>query len=603
MHHFSHTELANTAWSLYQTALNEAAAVSASYPRARHTFSAQNLKAYLAYKNNVHAEFTAALRHKGLCISSNQHMIQSLHTLCSNLGILLPRYPAYREAPLQLAKKRKEIVLGKKHRTESPHIMVTLDTQMTASVIERFLLNGMSIARINCAYGEAAAWEKLIRAIRGAEDRLRRKGLYEGERCQIYMDLAGPKIRIGPLKKVAYPLKIGIKKNQYGQPLRAKKGFISWNPTAGSHLMNEEHDFIIYASSHQEWHSFQQGEPLYFIDSRHKKRQFLITDVSSAGLAVTLEETAYINEQTTFKSADGQVELLVRHLETSPVQIEVKKGDFVRLYLRDDIEGHPATESTTAGIPVTLPEAFATIQQGDRVLIDDGKIQAAVRKRNNEFIDIEILFPDTQASLKENKGINLPDCQMNENVAALTQKDKQDLVFICEHADMVGISFVHSPGDLRQLQQLMHSFSEKDLAVIAKIETREAVRNFSNILLEGLTFSKFGVMVARGDLAIEIGFEQLPVVQKEILTLCRAAHVPVILATQVLESLAKKGTPSRSELADLSFGSEFDGIMLNKGPFMEETIEFLTDSLSLLSQVKDGKQMITRSPPFKIPTD
>lgn len=192
---------------------------------------------------------------------------------------------------------------------------------------------------------------------------------------------------------------------------------------------------------------------------------------------------------------------------------------------------------------------------------------------------------------------------MNENVAALTQKDKQDLAFICEHADMVGISFVHSPGDLRQLQQLMHSFSEKDLAVIAKIETREAVRNFSNILLEGLTFSKFGIMVARGDLAIEIGFEQLPVVQKEILTLCRAAHVPVILATQVLESLAKKGTPSRSELADLSFGSEFDGIMLNKGPFMEETIEFLTDSLSLLSQVKDGKQMITRSSPFKMPTD
>lgn len=107
-------------------------------------------------------------------------------------------------------------------------------------------------------------------------------------------------------------------------------------------------------------------------------------------------------------------------------------------------------------------------------------------------------------------------------------------------------------------------------------------------------------MIARGDLAIEIGFQQLPVVQEEILSLCRASHVPVILATQVLESLAKKGIPSRSELADLSFGSEFDCLMLNKGPFMKETLSFLTDALFVISQVKEQNEMITRPSPFTL---
>jgi pyruvate kinase len=101
-------------------------------------------------------------------------------------------------------------------------------------------------------------------------------------------------------------------------------------------------------------------------------------------------------------------------------------------------------------------------------------------------------------------------------------------------------------------------------------------------------------MVARGDLAIDIGFEQLSVVQEEILSMCRAAHIPVILATQVLDTLAKKGIPSRSELADLSIGSEFDCIMLNKGPFMREAVEFLKETLFLMSQVKVYNQTITR---------
>ncbi|OCA92344.1 hypothetical protein A8F95_01090 [Bacillus wudalianchiensis] len=596
MHHFSQDELANKTWSLYQTAVNQAALVPLIHPRIHHTFSAQNLLAFLAYKNNIDSTFVTALQSRGFCLSSNQSMMQSLQILCSNLGISPPIHTPDAEAHSQLRRERTQTVLGERASEHSPHIMVTLDGQMTSpSLIEGFLLNGMTIARINCAYDDTLTWKKMIDTIRYAEEQLRNKGKYKNQRCQIHMDLAGPKIRVGPLKKVAYPLKIGIKKDRYGRPLAAKKGIISWQSASTKQLVNEEYDFIISTSPCEHFRQLTKGDSLSFVDNRNKKRKFFITDTLPAGLIVTIEETAYITEHTKLKSTQGEIELFVNNVERSPIQIEVKKGDLLRIHLNHSTEGHPATESASAAISVSLPEAFACVQKGHRIFIDDGKIQAVVRTCNQDFIDAEIISPDMETAIKENKGINLPDCDANSTISALTNKDEEDLAFICEHADMVGLSFIHSAQDLQKLQQLLANYSHKDLTVIAKIETKEAIHHFSNILLEGLTFSKFGIMAARGDLAIEIGFDKLPVVQEEILSMCRAAHIPVILATQVLESLAKKGTPSRSELADLFFGSEFDCLMLNKGPFMEETIEFLTETLLLISEAKDYKQTFTRS--------
>ncbi|MEK4028598.1 pyruvate kinase [Pseudobacillus sp. FSL P4-0506] len=597
---FSHDELVKLAWTLYEKAVNQAALAPFMHPRVLHPFSAQNLLAYLAYKNNIHSKFATALRNRGLCLSSEQYVIQSLRTLCSHLDSFPPPSPPSQEVHA-LSRERSEDVFGKRRYPNLPHVMVTLDSQMASpSAIKRFLLNGMSIARINCAYGEASAWKKVIDAIRCAEDQLRRKGEYEEKKCQIYMDLSGPKIRIGPLQKTTYPLKLGIKKDRFGRPLEKKKGLISWQPTTTKRLYDEEYDFILHTCPCEQFRYFSEGDFLYFIDLRNKRRKFLITEISPSGLVVSLEETAYIYENTKLSSTDGQIELLVTNLEKSPIQIKVKKGDFLKIYLNSEMEGFPVAGPIAACLSVSLPEAFASVREGDRIFIDDGKIQSVVREHNDEFIVAEILSPDMSLTIKENKGINLPDCKVHLTVPALTEKDEKDLAFICEHADIAGISFVHGPEDLRKLQELLQRYPKKELAVVAKIETKEAIHNFSSILLEGLTFSKFGIMIARGDLAIEIGFQQLPVVQEEILSLCRASHVPVILATQVLESLAKKGIPSRSELADLSFGSEFDCLMLNKGPFMKETLSFLTDALFVISQVKEQNEMITRPSPFTL---
>ncbi|WP_190287459.1 pyruvate kinase [Paenibacillus darwinianus] len=489
---------------------------------------------------------------------------------------------------------RSEALFGTKRDAESPHIMLTLDVRMLASpVIEQFLANGMTIARINCAHGDRSIWTKLIEAVRGAEEQLRGKGQYRGQACKIYMDLAGPKIRVGPIRKTGYPLKISVKKNEYGQPLESLRGFIGPHPPAASMESSQAFDFEIPILPHDKLHLLKEGDRLAFRDIRGKRRTLLVLQVMPSGLEASLDQTAYLDEHTTLYNEDYHINLRVASLAKKPVRLFVKKSDSLRIYLNDKLEGD-YSPTGVACISVSLPQAFTKLREGHSVFIDDGKVHGIVYRHNERFVDVKVVAPDYPIVLKEGKGINLPDSNVGKSITALTGKDTEDLAFIAEHADMVGVSFVHDANDLRRLKELLDESVKSDIAVIAKIETREAVHHFSSLLLEGLTFARFGVMVARGDLAIEIGFQQLSVVQEEILAMSRAAHVPVILATQVLDTMAKKGMPSRAELADLSFGSEFDCVMLNKGPFMKETVSFLQETLLLLNQVKHHTKTITR---------
>jgi pyruvate kinase len=114
---------------------------------------------------------------------------------------------------------------------------------------------------------------------------------------------------------------------------------------------------------------------------------------------------------------------------------------------------------------------------------------------------------------------------------------------------------------------------------VLKIENRQAFEDLPRLLLTALRYPPMGVMVARGDLGVELGFERMAEVQEEILWLCEAAHVPVIWATQVLEGLAKKGLPSRGEVTDAAMGSRAECVMLNKGTYIVKTVKFLDDVL------------------------
>ncbi|TJY41156.1 hypothetical protein E5161_15820 [Cohnella pontilimi] len=593
MNSLSHRDFVNRVWKLYLQAINQSSPLYADYPSTEHRYSAHNLLAFLAFRNGVTHELITALRLRGLQLGSIQHVVRSLHMICFNLGILFQAPLFSLEDPHLISNKRVTDLLGDRP-AHSPHIMLTLDSKMIDSpLIEEFLIRGMTIARINCAYDDESIWKKMIQTVRNAENGLRRKGQYGERNCKIYMDLAGPKIRIKPLQKTVYPLKITVPKDWYGRPSEPKRGIVS-SSAPSTKLSDGPYDFQISVFHEDGQSAVQEGDRLSFLDARNKKRTFLIQKVMPDGVVVSLDRTACIEENTKLYNAERQLVWRVRNLEGKMKKVLVKTSDRLRIYMNKPLAENDADEAEIAGISVNLPEAFAHIEQGHSVFIDDGKVHGIVKDHNRDYVDVEILSPPVPIALKENKGVNLPDSRLSLSLPALTEKDIQDLTFICRHADLAGLSFVNHPQDLRVLKHLLHTQGKPDFPIIAKIETREAVQHFSSILIEGLTFANFGVMVARGDLAIEIGFPQLSVVQEEILSMCRAAHTPVILATQILDTYTKKGIPSRPEMADVSLGSEFDCLMLNKGPFMKQAIELLKETLFLISEVKHYKQSVTR---------
>ncbi|HLG41402.1 MAG TPA: pyruvate kinase, partial [Chitinophagaceae bacterium] len=146
-------------------------------------------------------------------------------------------------------------------------------------------------------------------------------------------------------------------------------------------------------------------------------------------------------------------------------------------------------------------------------------------------------------------------------------------------ADLVGYSFVRYPADLLTLQKALKELSEEPPKIIIKIETPESVKHFPQLLLQGMQQEAFGVMIARGDLAVEIGFERMGEIQEEILWICEAAHAPVIWATQVLENLNKTGVATRSEITDAAHAAMAECIMINKGDHTIKVIETLRDIL------------------------
>jgi len=185
------------------------------------------------------------------------------------------------------------------------------------------------------------------------------------------------------------------------------------------------------------------------------------------------------------------------------------------------------------------------------------------------------------------KGINLPDTELTTPI--LNAKDRADLQFAARHADLVAFSFLRDPSDLEPCLEALDAAGGENLSVVLKIETHQGFASFVPLLTAALQRRSIAVMVARGDLGVELGFERLAEVQEELLWLCEAAHVPVIWATQVLESLSKTGVPSRAEVTDAAMAVRAECVMLNKGPFVDEAVRFLDDVLARMQHHQSKK--------------
>ena len=264
-------------------------------------------------------------------------------------------------------------------------------------------------------------------------------------------------------------------------------------------------------------------------------------------------------------------------------EIRVGVGDRVRL-----VTGDPENDPDVPWLECSLPEAVAQLRPGHEVCIDEGRIRLVAEEVSGRAALLRVSRVESKGRLRPDKGLNFPDTSLR--LDSLTPKDLSDLDVVAREADIVGYSFVQSAADVAALQEeLARREPGRTHAIAAKIETALAVQRLPEIIVQGAGAQPFAVMIARGDLAVEIGFGRLAEIQEEILWLCEAAHVPVIWATHVLDSFVRKGTHSRAEMTDAAMAERAECVMLNKGPYVLDAVAILDDVLGRMEAHQSKK--------------
>ena len=267
--------------------------------------------------------------------------------------------------------------------------------------------------------------------------------------------------------------------------------------------------------------------------------------------------------------------------------VVVSKGDIITFQTAEDIPG------TAERVYMNYKEFPRDVQPGEKILLDDGKLMFEALETNGTT---EVVCKVIQGGpLKSKKGVNLPNTKVS--LPALTKKDIKDALFAIENeVDWIALSFVRTPKDLEELQDLIAKHSSYKIPIVAKIEKPEAVENIDKIV----AFCD-GLMVARGDLGVEIPAEEVPLIQKKLIHRAKTARIPVIVATQMMETMITSLTPTRAEVNDVA-NSVMDGadaVMLSGetsvGNYPVEVIETMT---KIIKSVEDSPLiMVPQNPP------
>ncbi|HHP7242541.1 MAG TPA: pyruvate kinase [Cyclobacteriaceae bacterium] len=481
----------------------------------------------------------------------------------------------------KLLDEHTEVILGEKDKDRRVRIMVTQPSEAANDyqIVYEMVKSGMNCARVNCAHDGPEVWEKIINNIKKASAELSRD-------VKIAMDLAGPKIRTGAIKP-------GEKIRKFS-PERDEMGFVI-NP-AGIILMGESSEELTTNSIpvDEKWLSaLECGDIITLKDTRQKDRILKVIEVNEEQVVVNCYDSSYIGTGTILCPVRKNLsEITVGELPPIEQSIVLRTNDHLTVH-KDSIIGEPAQFDNDgnllrqAHIGCQLEEVFDRVKVGEKILFDDGKIEGIIEETNPDSFKVHITrAKESGDKLKAEKGINFPITDIG--ISGLTGKDKEDLKFVAQHADVVNFSFVNSKEDVEELLTEFDKLNVKNkLSIILKIETQKAFDNLTEIILAAMRVHYVGVMIARGDLAVETGWNNIGWVQNEILSLCNAGHIPVVWATQVLENLAKKGLPSRSEITDATSSIKADCVMLNKGPYINSAISLLDTILSNMERYQE----------------
>jgi pyruvate kinase len=499
-----------------------------------HRASARNLVDYLALRRHDIRQLQAKLA--GLGLSSlgraEPHVLSSLHAVLDVLHKLAgsdPMTPVPKATPqpgqgTTLLAKNAEALLGEAPAARQVRIMVTMppDAATKYELIRDLLAQGMDCMRINCAHDDPAAWLGMIQNLRRAETET-------NKHCKIAMDLAGPKLRTGPIEPGPTVLKYRPKRDTFGCVVSPARIWLT--STSCPEIPPEPADAVVPVP--QRWLArLRSGDRVCFTDARKAIRSMIISGVQENSRWADAVRTAYLFKGMILEArrpgSNGKSERIQR-ARVGPIPakqqtLRLKLGDTLILTRSLDPGRPPQRDSeenliTPAQIGVSLPEFFDGVKAGEPIWLDDGKIGGVIRNVAPDRVSVEI----TQArpageKLGAEKGINVPESHLR--LSSLTKEDLEALPFLVKNADIVELSFVRTETDVLELQSHLAMLGGENLGLILKIETREGFDELPRLLLAAMRTRAVGVMIARGDLAVECGYQRLAEVQEEILCVC-----------------------------------------------------------------------------------
>jgi len=561
--------------------------------------SALNLVHYMALRSFDIEELQEKLKDSGLASLAHceNHVMKTFLSIKTIINALKenPKNETREDVisvnkSIEIFDRNTKIIFGIKPLKRRTRIMVTIPDEAADDYkfIYDLIKTGMNSARINCAHDDPVIWAKIIDNIKKASASLNKN-------CTIMMDISGPKIRTGEIKAGPKVIHIKPQKNSLGNVTAPAK---IWLAPPGVKPPDKTVDFIIPIEE-SFLKKIKRGTILNYTDSRNKKGSIFITNKQGPGKWGITRDSLYFTTGTNLfienYENDTNESGSVCDLDSTEEFILLKTGDILILH-SDPKPGEAAVFNNTgtliapAHISCTSPEIFNSVKPGEEVFFDDGKIEGIIENVTNNEIKIKIVnTKQTGSKLRADRGINFPATKFKSY--KFTDKDKKDIEFIAKNANVINFSFVNSTRDIENLIEQLKIHDSK-IGIIIKIETEDSFKYLPDLLLSAMKTYPIGIMLARGDLAIETGWKNFATIQEEIMRVCDAAHIPVVWATQVLEQLAKNGVPTRAEITDAAMAHRAECVMLNKGIYINKAVKMLDKILIRMEKFQYRRETI-----------
>ena len=581
---------------------------------AEHREGVRNVQHFARLQADDARHIVAQLRAVGIRVSDQAPVADQLRaakTLLQNLGgqssddggaegesYDITRLAAAIERSQEQLASNSSALLGEPRDGMPSCVMVTLPTEAAddPDLVHSFADAGMDIARINCAHDTPEAWRAMAANVRAASTRV-------GRDIKISMDLPGPKLRVGAIEPGPRIARTRVTRTKTGRILTPSKLWITpfdHNATAPAPVpegLPGRPTLAIQVDP--EWlQTVNEGDELSMLDARGSKRYMTVHKVTDEGVLVYGRRNVYLANGSLV--ACQYIKTRIHGIGRSEQRVHVDVGS--RLMLTSD----PTPTDPTDDIPAVNcgePQAIRSLDVGSIVLFDDAKIECEVTSvtragekdaegNTAEYDSAELVAVHTREggkNLREGRGIHFPGIHVP--LPAMTDEDRAILPEIVRTADIIAPSYVRSAEDLTEIldaieKEIDVAASEnedpaavsariRNLGVMLKIESEECYNDLPNVVTELLRHRNSGVMIARGDLAMELGFSRMSEAREQIMDVANAAHIPTIFATQVLETMAKSGLPSRAEITDADVALRTQGVMLNKGTHIPDAINIL----------------------------